>query len=202
MKIISVVGYKKTGKTTLVENLICALRNHGSVGTIKHLHGHNINNPGTDTWRHANAGADVVIGVTQSELVKFSRENNLTKALDELADTGVDFGVIEGFKESKLPKIVLGDVEATNILKRLNEPDSADIEDIINIILEQPEYHTLNSLLAKIHRSKNIDKSGAIGTFTGIVRATEKETRTEFLEFEEYSKVARQKMDELCAELK
>lgn len=168
----------------------------------KHLHEHNINNPGTDTWKHANAGADVVIGVTQSELVKFSRENNLTKALDELADMGVDFGVIEGFKESKLPKIALGNVEAINILKRLNKPERADIEDIINIILEQPEYHTLNSLLAKIRKSRDIDKSGAIGTFTGIVRATEKETRTEFLEFEEYSDIARKKMNEICSELK
>ncbi|MDO8725609.1 MAG: molybdopterin synthase [Candidatus Methanoperedens sp.] len=202
MKIISVVGYKKTGKTTLVEKLVCALKNYGSVGTIKHLHEHNINRPGTDTWKHASAGADVVIGVTQSELVKFSRENNLTKALDELADTGVDFGVVEGFKESKLPKIALGNVEAINILKRLNKPESVDIEDIINIILEQPEYHTLNSLLAKIRISKDIDKSGAIGTFTGIVRATEKETRTEFLEFEEYSDVSRQKMNEICSELK
>lgn len=202
MKIISVVGYKKTGKTTLVENLVCALKNFGSVGTIKHLHEHNINNPGTDTWKHASAGADVVIGVTQSELVKFSRENNLTKALDELADMGMDFGVIEGFKESKLPKIALGNVEGINILKRLNKPESADIEDIINIIVEQPEYHTLNSLLAKIRRFRDIDKSGAIGTFTGIVRAAEKETRTEFLEFEEYRDVARKKMNEICSELK
>lgn len=202
MKIISVVGYTKTGKTTLVENLVYALKNRGSVGTIKHLHEHNINTPGTDTWKHASAGADVVIGVTQSELVKFSRENNLTKALDELADMGMDFGVIEGFKESKLPKIALGNVKAINILKRLNKPERADIEDIINIILKQPEYHTLNSLLAKIRRSRDIEKSGAIGTFTGIVRATEKETRTEFLEFEEYSDVARQKVNEICTELK
>ncbi|MCX9082093.1 MAG: molybdopterin synthase [Candidatus Methanoperedens sp.] len=202
MKIISVIGYKKTGKTTLVEKLVCALKNYGSVGTIKHLHEHNMNNPGTDTWKHASAGADVVIGVTQSELIKFSRENNLTKALDELADTGVNFGVIEGFKESKLPKIALGNVEAINILKRLDKPESADIEAIINIIREQPEYHTLNSLLATIRSSRDIDKSGAIGTFTGFVRAAEKEIRTEFLEFEEYRDVARKKMNELCSELK
>ncbi|MFA4955817.1 MAG: molybdopterin-guanine dinucleotide biosynthesis protein MobB [Candidatus Methanoperedens sp.] len=87
----------------------------------------------SDTWKHDRAGADVVIGVTQTELVKFSHENNLTKALDELADTGVDFAVVEGFKESKLPKMALGNVEAINILKRFDKPESADIEDIINI---------------------------------------------------------------------
>jgi len=78
MKIISVVGYKKTGKTTLVGHLVKALKRHGPVGTIKHLNEHNINTPDTDTWKHAEAGADVVVAVTPDELVKFSRNNNLT----------------------------------------------------------------------------------------------------------------------------
>jgi molybdopterin synthase catalytic subunit len=71
MKIISVVGYKKSGKTTLVERLVKALTKCGSVGTIKHMHEHTINKPDTDTWKHAHAGADVVVAVTQNELVKF-----------------------------------------------------------------------------------------------------------------------------------
>ncbi len=202
MKLISVVGYKKSGKTTLIERLITALKNHGSVGTIKHLHENSINISGTDTWKHARAGADVVIGVTQNELVKFSRSNNLIRTMDELADAGMDFGLVEGFKESTLPKIALGEVEAPNILKRFDDPESADIEEIVSIILRLPEYHTLNSLLAKIRSLKDIEKAGAIGTFTGIVRALTDETRTEFLEFEEYSEVARKKMYEICTELK
>lgn len=63
-----------------MENLVRALKNYGSVGIIKHLHEHNINNPGTDTWKHASAGTDIVIGVTQSEHVKFSRENIVVAA--------------------------------------------------------------------------------------------------------------------------
>lgn len=202
MKIISVVGYKKTGKTTLVETLVKALKKHGSVGTIKHLHEHTINTPGTDTWKHVNAGADVVVAVSPNELVKFSRTNNLTSALDELANAGMDFAVVEGFKESKLPKIALGDVEAQDIIKRQDKPESADIEELVGIIQGLTEYHTLESLIIKIRKSKDIEKSGAIGTFTGIVRVVSKDTHTEYLEFEEYGGLALQKMNEICRELK
>ena len=207
MKIISVVGYKKTGKTTLVERLVKALKEHGTVGTIKHMHEHSMNTPNTDTWKHSRAGADIVIGVTPHELVKFSNDNSLDSALSELADEGMDFAVVEGWKESTLPKIALGDVEVPNIILRLDrqenaEIDSADIDIIVGLVQKQPEFHTIQSLVKKIRRSGNIDKAGAIGTFTGIVRAVSENSRTEFLEFESYGEVAQQKMDEICAQLK
>ena len=57
MKIIGVVGWKDTGKTTLIEKLIKEfnLRNL-SVSTIKHSH-HNVSldRQGTDSFRHFNA---------------------------------------------------------------------------------------------------------------------------------------------------
>ncbi len=202
MKVISVVGFKKSGKTTLVELLVKALSKLGPVGTIKHLHEHSINTPNTDTWKHAQAGASVVIGVARNELVKYSHENTLQEALDELADAGMDFGVIEGFKESTLPKIALGDVDAANIVKRLDNPDGADLEELVPIIKEQPEYQTLGSLIKKIRSSLHIEKAGAIGTFTGIVRGRTGDTFTEFLEFEEYGGIVQEKIDEICADLR
>jgi molybdopterin synthase catalytic subunit len=202
MKIISVVGYKKTGKTTVVEMLVRTLKKYGSVGSIKHLHDHTMSTPETDTWKHAKAGADVVIGVTAHELVKFTHNNDLSHGLDELANAGMDFAVVEGFKDSNLPKIALGDIEAPCIVLRLENPESADSGELLEIILKQPEYHTLDSLLCKLKSSKNIEKSGAIGTFTGIVRAVTEHTRTEFLEFESYGELAQKKMDEICEDLK
>ncbi len=202
MTIISIVGYKKTGKTTLVGELVKALKEHGSAGTIKHLREHDINAKDTDTWKHAKAGADVVVAVTPNELVKFSRNNNLESALDELANAGMDFAIVEGFKDSKLPKIALGDVKATGIVKRLDTLESADIDELVDIIMKQPEFHTLDSLLRKLKRSKSIEKAGAIGTFTGIVRAVTGKTRTEFLEFEAHGELARKKMDGISNQLK
>jgi molybdopterin synthase catalytic subunit len=202
MKIISVVGYKKTGKTTLVERLVKALKEKGTVGTVKHLYEHSMHTPDTDTWKHARAGADVVIGVTPFELVKFSNENSLDRALDELADDGMEFAVVEGWKDRPLPKIALGDVEATNILLRLDRQENADIDMIVDMVQRQPEYQTLESLVKKIRRSGDIEKAGAIGTFSGIVRMVSANSRTEFLEFESYGGVAQKKMDEICAQLK
>jgi len=202
MKIISVVGYKKTGKTTLVERLVKALKEHGTVGTIKHIHDQSLHTPNTDTWKHTRAGADVVIGVTPFELVKFSNGNNLTRALDELADDGMEFAIVEGWKDSVLPKIALGDVDVPNILLTLDRQENADIDMIVGLVKKQPEYHTLTSLLKKTRQIAKIEKAGAIGTFTGIVRAVSENARTEFLDFEMYGEVARQKMDEICEQLK
>lgn len=202
MKIISVVGYKKSGKTTLVEHLVRALTKYGSVGTVKHIQGHDVNTPGTDTWKHARAGASIVVAVAPGELVKFSCDNNLVSALNELADEGMDFVVVEGFKDSNLPKIALGGVEVPGIIKKIDGVENADTEELVRIVHKQPEYHTLNSLIHKIRRSNDMEKAGAIGTFTGIVRAVSGDTLTEFLEFEEYGGLARQKMDEICARLK
>lgn len=202
MKIISVVGYKKTGKTALVERLVKALKEKGSVGTVKHLHDHSLHTPDTDTWKHASAGADMVIGVTPHELVKFSRENSLDRALSELADEGMEFAVVEGWKDSTLPKIALGEVDVQNIILRLDKQENADIGMIVEMVQNQPEFHTLASLLKKFRLSGDIEKAGAIGTFTGIVRAVSENARTEFLEFETYTEVARQKMGEICEQLK
>jgi len=202
MKIISIIGYKKTGKTTLVERLVHDLKKYGKVGTIKHLHEHTINTPGTDTWKHADAGADVVVAVTKDEVVKFSRGNHLEYALDELANSGMDFAVVEGFKECSLPKIAMGDVDAPYIIKRLDDPTGVDLEELVDIIMKQPEYHTLDSLIHEVRSSKDIEKAGAIGSFTGIVRAFTDDTRTEFLEFEGYEGAAEKKMNEICAQLK
>ena len=62
--IVSVVGRSGAGRTTLLEKLIPELKQRGyRVATIKH-HAHpgfEIDQPGKDTWRHANAGSEQVV---------------------------------------------------------------------------------------------------------------------------------------------
>ncbi|MFR2950113.1 MAG: cyclic pyranopterin monophosphate synthase MoaC [Collinsella intestinalis] len=57
---VAFVGYQNAGKTTLVEKVISRLAQRGvRVGSIKH-HGHkgfDIDQPGKDSWRHAQAGS-------------------------------------------------------------------------------------------------------------------------------------------------
>ncbi|HEY9247454.1 MAG TPA: molybdopterin synthase, partial [Candidatus Methanoperedens sp.] len=93
-------------------------------------------------------------------------------------------------------------VDVPGIIIRLEKPDDADLGEIVDIIMNQPEYHTIGSLVKKVRRSGKIEKAGAIGTFTGIVRVMTGDIRTEYLEFEDYGSVAQQKMHEICNELK
>ena len=140
MKVISIVGTKKTGKTTLVCALVAALARHGKVGTIKNMAGHEVDRG--DTKRHFDAGADVVIGLGEARLKVTRERGDLDSALAELEADGVDYAVVEGFKHSNLPKIVMGDVDAPNALRRvkLDELDEALVAEIAETVREMEDY--------------------------------------------------------------
>ena len=140
MKVISVVGTKKTGKTTLVSALVRSLARYGRVGTIKNMAGHPVDRG--DTRRHFEAGADVVIGLGEAKL-KVSRERgNLDDALADLAAEGMDYAVVEGFKHSRLPKIVMADIEVPNTLRtvKLSEVDDLLVEALTKLVLGMDDY--------------------------------------------------------------
>lgn len=167
MKVISIVGYHKVGKTTLVERLVRELAKYGRVGTVKHTREEILPLAG-DTERHLNAGAEVTIGVTQTRLVKIIRSTDLKTVLDQLMDEGLDFAVVEGFKESNIPKIGIGDVEAKNIIARVDIGVTG--EELAKIAMEQPDHVTLEYLVARIKRSPRVKEAGAVGAFTGMAR--------------------------------
>ncbi|MDY0130179.1 MAG: molybdopterin synthase, partial [Methanosarcina vacuolata] len=211
MKVISVVGYKKSGKTSVVSALVRNLSGFGTVGTIKHMGEQSLNPAETDTGRHFDAGADTVIGITGTEetgteVVSFSRDLNLEDALDLLCDQGLDFAVVEGFKESNLPKIAIGDLQGvSNVVFRL--PAEIDMHEeltgsLVGIALAQPDRYTLEALIKKIRKNPSIRKAGAIGTFTGIVRELAGNERTSRLEFEKYEPEASKILDQIREELK
>jgi molybdopterin-guanine dinucleotide biosynthesis protein MobB len=139
MKVISVVGTKKTGKTTLVTALVMSLKQYGKVGTIKNMAGHHIDRG--DTRRHFEAGADTVIGLGDGQL-KLKRSGTLESALAELQKDGMDFVIIEGFKQSSLPKIVLGGIKVPNTIRELNiaDLDQALIGELTELVLGLEEY--------------------------------------------------------------
>ncbi|MDD2439968.1 MAG: molybdopterin synthase [Methanosarcinaceae archaeon] len=206
MKVISVVGYKKSGKTTLINNLVRKLSEFGSVGTVKHVREPRFDFESTDTGKHFDAGADMVVGLTDTEFVTISGKPNLEKALDALCDAGLDFALVEGFKKAPLPKIVLGDLDIEeNALMRLPEKPELKEEgeySLVQLILAQPDRFTLNSLIKKIRSNPKIRHAGAIGTFTGLVRELEEDRQTEKLEFEKYEPEASKILGKIQQELK
>jgi len=106
--IVSVVGKSNVGKTTLLEKILRELkaRNY-KVATVKHdVHGFSIDIPGKDTWRHAQAGADVVIISSPQKvamITKVERELDLDQVCARVS--GVDIIITEGYKRSNKPKI-------------------------------------------------------------------------------------------------
>ena len=63
MKLYGVVGWKNSGKTTLMERLVANIVGRGlSVSTVKHAHhAFDVDHPGKDSWRHRAAGAQEVL---------------------------------------------------------------------------------------------------------------------------------------------
>lgn len=199
MKVISIVGYHKAGKTTLVERLVKELLKRGSVGTVKHTREEIVPVSG-DTERHLGAGARATVGITPTRSVMIMKNTDVEKALELLAGQGLDFAVVEGFKQSALPKIAIGDVEAKNVVARVDINASAG--ELAGITMAQPDYVTLDYLIAKIRRSPRVKEAGAIGTFSGIVREMAGHERTTALEFESFDIVATERIKKIEDELK
>ena len=143
MKVIAVVGTKKTGKTTLVEALVRSLAKHGKVGTVKNMVDHPVDRG--DTKRHFDAGADVVIGLGEARLVVRRERGDLESALAELEREGMDYAVVEGFKNSSLSKIVMADIDVSNMVQRvrLSEVDEALVAELTEMVRALEDYKTV-----------------------------------------------------------
>jgi formylmethanofuran dehydrogenase subunit E len=108
--VLHVVGFKKVGKTSLIEKLVAELTGRGyRVGTIKHHHSvfpAQVDTVGTDTWRHRQAGAATVALMTPVHVALFrdaAESDSLEKLLPEFA--GHDLVLVEGFHAQPGPKI-------------------------------------------------------------------------------------------------
>ena len=109
MKIVSIVGKKNTGKTSLTVKVIEELTRRGyNVASIKHSH-HSIemDKENTDTWKHKQAGANLVVGVGSTTFFNARKEHDLNRILYLLKHfDDFDFVVIEGYKSYNYPKII------------------------------------------------------------------------------------------------
>ena len=108
MKIVSIVGRKNTGKTSLTVKVIEELTNRGyNVASIKHSH-HTMemDRENTDTWKHKEAGSQVVVGIGSTAFFNVRQNLELNRLLYLIKHMdNVDYVVIEGFKSYNYPKI-------------------------------------------------------------------------------------------------
>jgi molybdopterin-guanine dinucleotide biosynthesis protein MobB len=109
-RILSIVGRKNAGKTTLTVALASELARRGQrVMTIKHgHHPADVDRPGSDSWRHFHEGrAERVLIAAPDLRVLFERTPDeydpVALARRYLADA--DIVLAEGYKRAPLPKI-------------------------------------------------------------------------------------------------
>ena len=105
-KVVSVIGTKKSGKTTTTENLIAELTRRGyKVAAIKHVperENFTIDNPGKDTYRYAQHGAKTIIAVSANEIATIEKIAAEKVQFDNLIEKclGNDIVLVEGLKQT------------------------------------------------------------------------------------------------------
>ncbi len=113
LPILLVAGKRKSGKTTLIENLIPVFVKKGyRVATIKHdVHGFEIDIPGKDTFRHREAGARITI-ISSPDKVAMVEQRDKELDFEEILERfieDVDLVIAEGYKSHPYPKIEVYD---------------------------------------------------------------------------------------------
>lgn len=109
-RIISIIGKKNAGKTTLIVALANELNRRGRrVMTIKHTH-HPVeaDRTGSDSWRHYHEGrAERVLLAAPGQRILFERASGEPDpvALARQHFDGADIVLVEGFKQSPIPKV-------------------------------------------------------------------------------------------------
>jgi molybdopterin-guanine dinucleotide biosynthesis protein B len=108
--IVSFIGWHDSGKTTLASKVVTALKQLGyRVAVIKSSNDSGIafDTPGTDTYKHKEAGADSVMLVAPDQMVLQTMNSNLSlRTLAHRYFPDVDIVIAEGFKRArKIPKI-------------------------------------------------------------------------------------------------
>lgn len=156
MKIYGVIGWKNSGKTSLMERLVADITGRGfSVSTVKHVH-HDVDldQPGKDTFRHRAAGAREVVLASANRFALMSEhrgpEPDLTSILARLAP--VDLVLVEGYKRDSHRKVEVWRAETG---QDLIQPGDATVRAVATDV-------TLRDLAVPV---LNLNDTGAVADF-------------------------------------
>jgi len=104
LRVIGIIGYKKSGKTTLVVQLAKELVERGyKIATIKHTEGM-IDLADTDSAKHKKYAESVAVVSKSESAIFYKGEKTLEEMIQYLK---ADYLIVEGFKEERVfPRIV------------------------------------------------------------------------------------------------
>ena len=159
MKIIGIVGWKNTGKTFYISEIIKKLKfKNYRIASIKHAHHEfDIDHQNTDSYMHRKSGSSQVIISSSKRWAKINElESKNEKKLDELISElyETDIVLVEGYKYENHPKIevisenknnhlfqniknVRAIISDTNIDTDLKQFKKNEIDKIVNFILNE-----------------------------------------------------------------
>ncbi len=124
--IISIVGKKNAGKTTLIKTLIPELKERGyRVGTLKYnIKEFKIDHEGKDTYKYYHLGADSIALTSQDEIAVIKRVTDPPGTSEFIAKylNDVNIVLIEGYRGGDYPRIKIVDSKETKIDS--NDPDN------------------------------------------------------------------------------
>lgn len=126
MKVYGVIGWKNSGKTSLMERLVAEITGRGfSVSTVKHVHhAVDLDQPGKDSFRHRAAGAREVVLASADRFALMVEhrgpEPDLPAVLARLAP--VDLVLVEGYKRDAHPKVEVWRAETGQALIQPGDP--------------------------------------------------------------------------------
>ncbi|SEH58240.1 molybdopterin synthase subunit MoaE /molybdopterin guanine dinucleotide biosynthesis accessory protein MobB [Halopenitus malekzadehii] len=141
---------------------------------------------------------------------------DLTALLDRYAPA-YDYAVLTGETRLRVPTVLLGDAgDASDadadrdpttvpgdVIATASSSDAIDVEELLGALESAEPWVTLEELIDRATADPAADRSGAIASFTGRVRAKDApdDDRTQQLAFEAYEGVAADRMDTIADEL-
>ncbi|UWQ27981.1 molybdopterin-guanine dinucleotide biosynthesis protein B [Leisingera sp. M523] len=145
MKIYGVTGWKNNGKTGLMERLVAEFCERGlTVSTIKHAHhATDVDQPGTDSHRHRQAGASEVVLASAGRIaimqeLRDAAEPPLAELLARLRP--VDLVLVEGYKREPHPKVEAFRQEAGTELIAPEDPNIRAVASNTAMALDRPVF--------------------------------------------------------------
>ena len=206
MHVLGVCEHGTTGDTLerAVDRIVDRLTAKGRVGVVRYDATIADGTPELEE-QTGTAGGDVTYDLgADGDWVATGTGMSVAGALDDLAPDCA-YAVVVGVDSLRYPTVVVGEPAEPpeSAIATVSAPGELDLEEILADLEAAEPHETLESLVTRVKRSPNSERSGAIATFTGRVRAKDAkdDDRTEYLEFEKYEGVAEQRMATLREEL-
>ncbi|MFA9517478.1 molybdopterin synthase [Halopenitus sp. H-Gu1] len=205
MQPLSILG---TGADDLADRLVDRLAERTDDGVVQVDAAADTNDDGAVDALTARSRADTAVRLDEDGTwTAAGTDADLTALLDRFAPTH-DYLIVTGRTRLRVPTVLVDDDRtpedvAGTVVHELEDPAAVDIDDLINVIDAAEPWITLEELIARVKEGEGADRSGAIATFTGRVRARDapEDDRTTHLAFERYEGVAADRMDAIATEL-